>query len=261
MTAAAGPILQALRLNKHFGALQVTRDVDLSLERGARRALIGPNGAGKTTLVGLLSGVIRPSSGRILIDGRDVTDMSPARRTRMGLVRTFQISNLFQDMTVLENVYLAVSQERRRGLDLFRPAGRDHGSLDRAGELIRKVRLGPHADRLVAELAYGQQRLIEVAIALALRPRILLLDEPAAGIPTGELDLLLSVIDELDPDMAVLVIEHDMALVRRVARDVTVLVHGAVLTSGPTAEVLVSAEVRRVYLGESAAGERGPHDA
>lgn len=245
MTAA----LEARGLCKSFGALEVTKNVTLTLPRGARHALIGPNGAGKTTLVGQLSGVIQPSAGKVLIEGEDVTRLSPARRTRRGLVRTFQISNLFTDMTVIENIYLAVSQNRGLGTNLFRAAGRDSASLDRAMDLIRRVRLEAHADRLVSELAYGQQRLIEIAIALALEPKILLLDEPAAGIPTGELGLLFSVIEELDPELSLLVIEHDMELVRRVARDVTVLVHGAVLTSGPMAEVMSSSEVRRVYLG------------
>ncbi|MBL6426743.1 MAG: ABC transporter ATP-binding protein [Maritimibacter sp.] len=242
-------MLEARDLHKYFGALHVTNGVNLKLAPGARHALIGPNGAGKTTLVGQLSGVIAPTSGQVFIGGEDVTRLAPAKRTRMGLVRTFQISNLFTDMTVLENVYLAVSQNRRMGVNPFRAAGRDKDSIDRAMDLIRKVRLEPHADRLVSELAYGQQRLIEIAIALALDPKILLLDEPAAGIPTGELDLLLRVIEELDPSLALLIIEHDMELVRRVATDVTVLVHGTVLIDGPLREVMSSDEVKRVYLG------------
>ena len=250
----SGYALEARALHKSFGMLVVTDGVDLKLKRGARHALIGPNGAGKTTLVGLLSGVLQPSSGQVLLNGQDVTALAPARRTRLGLVRTFQVTNLFPDMTVLENIYLAVSQHRGFGINLFKAAGRRRDVIDEAEALIARVKLTAQATRPVSELAYGQQRLIEVAIALALEPKVLLLDEPAAGIPTSELDLLLSAIDELDPDMTVLIIEHDMDLVRRIAREATVLVQGRVLIEGPIAEVMASEEVHRVYLG-SAAGK------
>ena len=244
--------LEARGLNKSFGALVVTDNVDLKLQKGARHALIGPNGAGKTTLVGLLSGVLRPTSGSVFLNGRDVTGLPPARRTRLGMVRTFQVTNLFPEMTVLENVFLAVSQNRQLGYSLFKPAGLELKAIEEAVALIERVKLSDHLTRQVSELAYGQQRLIEVAIALALEPKVLLLDEPAAGIPTSELELLLTVIEDLDPDMTVLIIEHDMELVRRFAREATVLVRGKVLVSGSIGDVMESEEVHRVYLGSAA---------
>ena len=245
-------VLEARGLRKTFGALLVTDNVDLRLEKGARHALIGPNGAGKTTLVGLLSGVLRPSAGQVLLNGEDVTPLGPAHRTRRGLVRTFQVTNLFPDMTLVENLFLAVSQNHGLGLSLFRPAGHQKRVLDEVWSLIERIDLASQTSRPVGELAYGQQRLIELAIALALKPKVLLLDEPAAGIPTNELHLLFSVLDELEPEIPVLIIDHDMDLVRRFARDATVLVHGAVLTRGSVEQVMASEEVHRVYLGTAA---------
>jgi branched-chain amino acid transport system ATP-binding protein len=244
--------LEARGLRKSFGALSVTDDVHLKLKKGARHALIGPNGAGKTTLVGLLSGVIRPSSGQVFLAGRDVTRAQPAVRTRMGMVRTFQLTNLFSEMTVIENLYLAVGQKHPIGFDMFWPAGRRKGVLDEVGVLIDRMGLGKWAQKKVSELAYGHQRLVEIAMALALEPRVLLLDEPAAGIPTAELAVLVDVIEELDPEITVLIIEHDMELVRRVAREATVLVAGRVLLEGPIGAVMASDEVHRVYLGRAA---------
>jgi len=244
--------LEARGLKKAYGALVVTDSVDLKLRKGARHALIGPNGAGKTTLVGLLSGVIRPDKGQVFLSGHDVTRAQPAVRTRMGLVRTFQVTNLFPEMTVIENLYLAVSQKHGAGFDVFRSAGRRADLLDRVAAMIERMKLADCSSMLVAELAYGQQRLVEIAMALALEPRVLLLDEPAAGIPTSELPLLMSVIDDLDPEITVLIIEHDMELVRRFAREATVLVQGKVLLEGAIGDVMASEEVHRVYLGTAA---------
>jgi branched-chain amino acid transport system ATP-binding protein len=244
--------LEARGLRKSFGALAVTDNVHLRLKKGARHALIGPNGAGKTTLVGLLSGVIRPSSGQVFLAGRDVTRAQPAVRTRLGLVRTFQLTNLFSEMTVIENLYLAVGQRCSIGFDMLRPAGRRENVLDEVQTLINRIGLAEYAQKKVSELAYGHQRLVEIAMALALEPRVLLLDEPAAGIPTAELAVLIDVIEQLDPAITVLIIEHDMELVRRVAREATVLVAGRVLLEGTIGAVMASDEVHRVYLGRAA---------
>jgi ABC-type branched-chain amino acid transport systems, ATPase component len=257
----SGYALEARGLKKRFGALVVTDDVSLRLKKGARHALIGPNGAGKTTLVAQLSGVLQPDDGQVLLNGEDITRLAPARRTRRGLVRTFQITNLFTDMTVTENLFLAVSQHRGNGLSLFRPAGRQRAVLEQVEALIERVRLSDQAGARVSSLAYGQQRLIEIALALALEPKVLMLDEPAAGIPTSELDLLLRVIEELDPEMAILIIEHDMDLVRRFATEATVLVRGKVLVEGPLRQVMDSEEVHRVYLGSAAAPKRKQNEA
>lgn len=247
----SGYALETEGLSKSYGALAVTQAVDLRLRGGSRHALIGPNGAGKTTLVGLLSGVIRPDGGRVSLFGEDITHLASAGRTRRGLVRTFQVTNLFPSMTVIENIYLAVAQQRGLAFSLFRPAASHGDVLDRVEQLIERIRLKDQALRRVSELAYGQQRLIEVAIALALEPRVLILDEPAAGIPTSELELLMSVVEELDPNIAILIIEHDMAIVRRFATEVSVLVGGKLMLEGPVCDVLASPELRRVYLGAS----------
>ncbi|MBO9513163.1 MAG: ABC transporter ATP-binding protein [Variovorax sp.] len=253
MTAAVAA-LQATGLCKRFGALQVTQGVDLSLCAGTRTALIGPNGAGKTTLVNLLTGVLRPDAGSLRLFGEEVTAAPAAVRTRKGLVRTFQISSLFAQLTVFENVFIAVAQAAGRGFSLWRVAGRQRDLLERTEALLERMKLKTDMHRKVSEIAYGRQRLVEIAIALALRPRVLLLDEPAAGIPSTELDLLHGAIDTLPPEIAVLMIEHDMEIVRRFASEVAVLVNGAVLMSGKPREVMAHPQVQAVYLGT--AGQR-----
>jgi branched-chain amino acid transport system ATP-binding protein len=245
------PALDASGLHKSFGALKVTEDVGLRLEEGARTALIGPNGAGKTTLVGLLSGTIRPDAGIIALRGRDITRDALAFRVKQGLVRTFQVSSLFAQLTVLENVFLAISENAGASQDLWRPAGRRRDLIERAETILERLHLGESRHRRVTEISYGSQRLLEIAIALALEPKVLLLDEPAAGIPSDEVGVLLDAVAGLPPDIAILMIEHDMHVVRRFASEVYVLVHGRVLTVGPPAEVMASAEVRAVYLGTS----------
>jgi ABC-type branched-subunit amino acid transport system ATPase component len=252
--------LETRGLAKRFGGLRVTNDVSIRLERGARHALIGPNGAGKSTLVGLISGVIAPDAGSVTLFGEDVTRVSAARRTKRGLVRTFQISSLFVRLTVLENLFLAVSEQRGRSFAMFRPAVKDRETLARAEALLTQFRLTGVAHEPVSRLAYGLQRLVEIALALALEPKVLLLDEPAAGIPSGETALLMDAIEALPDDIAVLMIEHDMALVRRFARDATLLVQGAVAACGPIRELMASDIVRQVYLG-AAAPAREPHNA
>ncbi len=246
MTAA----LQVEALNRNFGALQVTRDVNLTLERGARRALIGPNGAGKTTLINLITGVLAPSSGRVLLDGADVTNASQAERARRGLARTFQINQLFRGLTVLENVAMAISERDGQANNLWRPVGTQRAILDETLDHLDALRLVDDALKRVRELPYGRQRLVEIAIALAQRPRVLLLDEPAAGVPSSESHLILDVVAGLDPEIAVLIIEHDMDVVMRFAKEITVLVQGAVLTQGTPAAIMADEQVRAVYLGQ-----------
>jgi branched-chain amino acid transport system ATP-binding protein len=243
--------LQASGLSKHFGALHVTQDVNLSLPSGTRTALIGPNGAGKTTLVNLLTGVLQADAGQLRLFGEEVTTASAAVRTRKGLVRTFQISSLFAQLTVFENVFIAVTQAAGRGFDLWRPAGRQRDLLERTQSLLEQLKLQDDMHRKVTEIAYGRQRLVEIAIALALHPKVLLLDEPAAGIPSNELDLLHGALDTLPLEIAVLMIEHDMEMVRRFASEVAVLVNGALLMSGKPRDVMSHPEVQAVYLGAS----------
>jgi branched-chain amino acid transport system ATP-binding protein len=257
--------LQVEGLDRSFGALHVTRDVNLTLERGARRALIGPNGAGKTTLVNLITGVLRPSSGRVLLNGDDITATSQAARARRGLARTFQINQLFRGLTVLENICMAIGERDGENNNLWRPAGAKRSVIDEALDHLESLRLVDDALKFVRELPYGRQRLVEIAIALAQKPRVLLLDEPAAGVPSSESHLILDVVAGLDPDIAVLIIEHDMDVVFRFAKEITVLVQGAVFTQGTPQEIMANAQVRAVYLGEEGhaaaqkAGQRGGH--
>jgi ABC-type branched-subunit amino acid transport system ATPase component len=245
------PALQVTGLCKCFGALKVTQDVSLTLARGTRTALIGPNGAGKTTLVNLLTGVLRPDAGRLTLFGDEVTHAAPARRTRLGLVRTFQISSLYAELSVFENIFIAVTQAAGRSFSIWRAAGKQRDLLERTEELVAKLRLQSDMHRKVSEIAYGHQRLVEIAIALALQPKVLLLDEPAAGIPSSALDLLHGAIESLPAEIAVLMIEHDMEMVRRFASDIAVLVNGSMLTTGKPKDVMSDPMVQAVYLGTS----------
>jgi branched-chain amino acid transport system ATP-binding protein len=245
------PALQARGLRKAYGALIVTDNVDLSLAFGCRHALIGPNGAGKTTLVGLLSGALQPDVGRIALAGEDVTGMGAHRRVKRGLVRTFQVTSLFPSFSVAENLYLAISEHAGVTSSFFKVAGRQRPLLERVEALVERMGLQDDTHRQVSMIAYGKQRLLELAIALALEPKVLLLDEPAAGIPAAEAGLVLGAIESLPPDIAVLMIEHDMQMVRRFATEVSVLVNGRILTSGKPDDVMSSDEVRAVYLGRA----------
>jgi ABC-type branched-subunit amino acid transport system ATPase component len=251
-SAGAGRVLlETQRLCKSFGALEVARDIDFRLEAGARHALIGPNGAGKTTFVNLLTGVLAPSSGRVLLDGEEVTRLAQARRVKRGIARTFQINQLFRGLTVLENVCIAVAERMQAGGAMLRPAGLRADVTGEASRLIETLRLTADAGRRVAELPYGRQRLVEIAIALGLNPRVLLLDEPAAGIPSAESHILLEAIAALPREIAVLIIEHDMDLVFRFAQRITVMVGGTVFAEGTPAEIAANREVRAVYLGSA----------
>jgi len=242
--------LQVEGLNRAFGALPVTRDVSLTLERGARRALIGPNGAGKTTLVNLITGVLKPHSGRVLLDGNDITSTSQAERARRGLARTFQINQLFRGLTVIENLCMTIGERDGHCNNMWRSAGSRGVVIEEALNHLDSLRLTDDALKLVRELPYGRQRLVEIAIALAQKPRVLLLDEPAAGVPSSESHLILDVVAALDPDIAVLIIEHDMDVVFRFAKEITVLVQGAVFTQGTPSEIMNNEQVRAVYLGQ-----------
>jgi branched-chain amino acid transport system ATP-binding protein len=244
-------LLETRQLCKSFGALEVARDIDFRLERGARHALIGPNGAGKTTLVNLLTGVLPPSRGAVLLEGEDLTALPQAKRVKRGIARTFQINQLFRGLTVLDNVYIAVAERLGAGGSMFRPAGRRADVIAEASGLLETLKLEGDAGRRIHELPYGRQRLVEIAIALGLKPRVLLLDEPAAGIPSAESHILLDAIAGLPKEIAVLIIEHDMDLVFRFAERITVMVSGAIFAEGPPAEIAGNREVRAVYLGSA----------
>jgi len=248
--AARSPALETRGLCKSFGALQVANSIDFRLERGARHALIGPNGAGKTSFVNLVTGALAPSAGQVLIDGTEVTDLPQSERVKRGLARTFQVTALFRRLTVLENVALAVCERRGIAGGLFRPAGHHREAIEEAHDLLERVGLEDEALRPVNTLAYGSQRLVEIAVSLALSPKVLLLDEPAAGVPSGESGTIIAVIERLPPEIALLIIEHDMDLVFRVAQRITVMVQGGVLVEGTPEEIARDREVRRVYLGE-----------
>ena len=256
MTAASQvPALEVQGLNRAFGALTVTREVNLTLQRGARRALIGPNGAGKTTLVNLITGALKPNSGRVRLNGEDITNVSQTVRARRGLARTFQINQLFRGLTVLENICMTIGERDGNCNNMWRSAGAKHEVIDEALDHLESLRLVDESLRLVRELPYGRQRLVEIAIALAQKPRVLLLDEPAAGVPSSESHLILDVVASLDPDIAILIIEHDMDVVYRFAKEITVLVQGAVLVEGTPDAIMNNEQVRAVYLGQE--GHRG----
>jgi branched-chain amino acid transport system ATP-binding protein len=244
-------MLETLELCRNFGALEVARNLSFRLERGARHALIGPNGAGKTTFVNLLTGVLNPSRGQVLLEGDDITALTQAKRVKRGIARTFQINQLFRGLTVLENVCIAVSERLGVGGSMLRPAGKRAEVIDEATRLIDMLKLGEDAGRRIVELPYGRQRLVEIAIALGLQPRVLLLDEPAAGIPSAESHILLDAIATLPREIAVLIIEHDMDLVFRFAERITVMVSGAIFAEGRPAEIAANHDVRAVYLGNA----------
>jgi ABC-type branched-subunit amino acid transport system ATPase component len=242
-------VLRTQALVKRFAGFVVTDHVDLEVAAGARHALIGPNGAGKTTLVNLLTGFLAPSGGAVFLHGEDVTRCAQHQRVRRGLARTFQINRLFADLTVLESVTLAVCEQQGIANRFWRPVGAHTAAVDAAAALLARLRLLDAAHVRTRELAYGRQRLVEIALALAVRPRVLLLDEPAAGVPAAESRELLETIAQLPRDVAIVLIEHDMDLVFRFAERITVLVGGRILTEGAPAEIAADSRVREVYLG------------
>jgi len=242
-------VLSCQGLVKKFGGITATNKVSLDLRRGARHALIGPNGAGKTTLINLLTGVLDATEGRITLEGQDITGLAPHQRVRRGMVRTFQINQLFASMTPLETLALVASQQRGQGARWWRPLGHDAAVAERAGQLLEQFHLAEVANQKTEQLAYGKRRLLEIAIALACEPRVLLLDEPVAGVPAGEREELLQTVAALPADVSVLLIEHDMDLVFSFADRMTVLVNGTVLTEGSPDEIANNQDVKAVYLG------------
>jgi ABC-type branched-subunit amino acid transport system ATPase component len=244
--------LETLGLTKRFGDLVALDDVSFRLEMGARHALIGPNGAGKTTFANLLTGVLAPMAGRVLLDGVDVTHLGAARRVRLGLARTFQITQLFAALTPFETLAIAISERLGGGRGWWRPLGTDRVIAGEVTSIAQRFHLADVLDLRTAILPHGKQRLLEVAVAFACRPRVLLLDEPAAGVPEGDRHELLSAVAALPPTVSVLLIEHDMDLVFSFAERITVLVNGSLFAEGPAAEVAADPRVRAVYLGEGA---------
>ena len=243
--------LRTANLSRSFGALAAVSDVTFSLPQGARHALIGPNGAGKTTFINLLAGALEPSRGDVYIGEERVTALRQNRRVKLGLTRTFQISQLFPNLTVLESVMLPILERTGKGARFIRDVAAYREETDEALALLASMGLADDAPRRSAHLPYGKQRLLEIALALATRPRILLLDEPAAGIPASESVAVLGAIAALPADVTVLFIEHDMSLVFRFAERITVLVQGKVLTDGTPSEIAADPRVREVYLGEA----------
>ena len=236
-------------LDKSFGSLVVAKDIELALPQGARYALIGPNGAGKTTLINLMTGMIRPDRGQIFLGADEITALAPAIRVKRGLVRTFQINTLFPHLNALETVTLAVCERCGYAGTWWRKLPAYGDAVDEAHAILLSLQLGAHCYRATRELAYGQQRLLEIALALATRPKVLLLDEPAAGVPQGESAELFSVIANLSRDIAVLFIEHDMNVVFRFANRIIVMVGGRILVEGTPQDIADDPRVREVYLG------------
>jgi len=245
-------VLQTLGLQMRFGGITAARDVSLELVQGARHALIGPNGAGKTTVVNLISGVLAPTAGRIRLDGRDITDLKAYERARLGIARTFQINQLFAELTPLESLGLVVSERAGVGSNWWRVAGRKRAIVDEVAALADRFQLADVMDQRTATLPYGKQRLLEIALAIGCRPRLLLLDEPAAGVTENDRRELLTTIAALPGDVTVLLIEHDMDLVFGFAHRISVLVNGAVLVEGTPGEVASDPRVKTAYLGEAA---------
>jgi branched-chain amino acid transport system ATP-binding protein len=247
-------VLSAKKLNKKFGSLVVAQDIDLALPKGVRYALIGPNGAGKTTLINLMTGMLRPDAGQIFLgdgaDAAEITGMRPDRRVRHGLARTFQINTLFPQLTPLEAVTLAILEREKNAGVWWNSLPSYRNAADEAHGILKSLNLENNSLRPTRELAYGQQRLLEIALALATRPRVLLLDEPAAGVPKDESGELFSAIAGLSQDLTILFIEHDMEVVFRFASRILVMVGGRILVEGTPAEISADERVREVYLGK-----------
>jgi branched-chain amino acid transport system ATP-binding protein len=243
--------LKTERLRRSFRGFVAVDDVSLEIEAGARHALIGPNGAGKTTLINLLTGVLRPDTGEVMLGADRITHKPPHARVKRGLSRTFQVNALFGGLTVLESVALAICERRGEGGCWLRPVSSQRAALEEARHVLESLRLGGDAATTTRQLPYGKQRLLEIALALATKPSVLLLDEPAAGVPTAESAELLETIERLPAEMTILLIEHDMSLVFRFAGRITVMAGGRVVTEGPPAQIAADARVRELYLGDA----------
>jgi branched-chain amino acid transport system ATP-binding protein len=247
------PVLQTEGLGKRFGGIVATNNVSLVVEKGARHALIGPNGAGKTTLINLLTGVLRPTAGRITLGGQDITNLDSDKRVRLGIARTFQINQLFADLTPLETIGLAVSERMELGRQWWRIVGSKGIVIEETVDILDRFHLADVMNERTATLPYGKQRLLEIALAIACRPSVLLLDEPAAGVPEAQRRDILDAVAALPHDVTVLLIEHDMDIVFSFADRISVLVNGAIFVEGPPDEVARDSRVKAVYLGEEAA--------
>jgi ABC-type branched-subunit amino acid transport system ATPase component len=248
-------VLETSGLTKQFGGIVATNDVSLSVEKGARHALIGPNGAGKTTIINLLTGVLRPTAGTIKLEGRDITSLEPHKRVGLGIARTFQINQLFSDLTPLETIGLAVSERMELGGQWWRLTGSKAIVIEESVEILSRFNLTDVMSERTATLPYGKQRLLEIALAIACRPHVLLLDEPAAGVPEDERRGILDAVAALPSDVTVLLIEHDMDIVFSFADRISVLVNGELFVEGTPEQVAQDPRVKAVYLGEEA------HDA
>ena len=242
--------LQVKNPNKNFGGITVASNINIDLPPGARTALIGPNGAGKTTFANLITGILQPTSGEIYLDGKDISRLKESARVKAGIAKTFQITTLFKELSVREHLRLAILERNGFTNKLFKPASSDAVIEAEVDERLDQMNLTALADMAINNMAYGQQRLVELAMTLALKPRILILDEPAAGVPSSESHLIIEAVAKLDQDLAVLIIEHDMKLVFEVANSIIVLVNGEILTEGTPAEISANPQVRSLYLGE-----------
>ena len=246
---SADTVLSAQGLVMKFGGITATNNVTLNLRQGARHALIGPNGAGKTTLINLLTGVLQPTEGKIILEGQDISQLTPHLRARRGMVRTFQINQLFDSLTPLETLAMTVSRQQGLGNKWWQALGSQKRVTERCEQLLEQFHLSSVMDQETRVLAYGKRRLLEIAIALACEPRVLLLDEPVAGVPAGEREELLQTVAALPADVSILLIEHDMDLVFSFANRMTVLVNGTVLTEGDPDQIANDPRVKAVYLG------------
>jgi branched-chain amino acid transport system ATP-binding protein len=248
----AQPLLDVRQLHKSFGGLQVTRDVSFTLHPGNRVGLIGPNGAGKTTLINLITGVLAPSQGSVWLKGENVSHLPQPQRVQRGLARTFQITQLAPHLPIHRQVELAIHQREGSVNRMFRALDGFQTVRDEAAQILRTLRMDALARRCPVELAYGEQRLVEMALAMALKPRVLLLDEPMAGVPSGERQVVLDALDTLPSDLAILMIEHDMDLVFNFADRMLVLAEGALLAEGTPQDIRRHPAVRTAYLGAEA---------
>src|SRR5437764_15324437 len=244
-------VLETVALEKHFGGIAAVAGLSLRIEKGARHALIGPNGAGKTTVINLLTGVLRPSAGRILLETDDITELKPHKRVRLGIARTFQINQLFLDLTPLEALGVAIAERMGTGAQWWRLVGSNALVTEEIVEILGRFHLADVMLERTGNLPYGKQRLLEIALAIACRPRVLLLDEPAAGVPDADRHEILATVAALPSDVTVLLIEHDMDIVFSFADRISVLVNGTLFIEGAPDEVARDPRVKAVYLGES----------
>ena len=246
-------ILQVQNLNKSFGGISASSDLNLEVAKGQVHAIVGPNGAGKTTLIAQLSGVLKPDSGNIIFNGKNITKASAYQRAHIGLARSFQITSVILPMTVLENVMLAVQSLSGHSFRFWSPASQESHGREQAQQYLIDVGLGQRAGALAGEIAHGEQRQLEIAMALALTPQLLLLDEPTAGMSKDESGNIIKLLNKLKGQITILLIEHDMDAVFALADTTSVLVDGHIIATGNTEQIRQNPEVQRAYLGDSPA--------